>query len=97
MALVTVLGLIPVLGGAACAPPCPADAAGALEAAFCWLSLRDGRLPPQRWDGVADPGLPRLRFTETGAHLAGDPPHRLMSSSFAFGGNNACLILGDAT
>ncbi|MEW9623805.1 beta-ketoacyl-[acyl-carrier-protein] synthase family protein [Rhodanobacter geophilus] len=72
-------------------------AAGALEAAFCWLSLRDGRLPPQRWDGVADPGLPRLRFTETGAHLAGDPPHRLMSSSFAFGGNNACLILGDAT
>ncbi|HEX7731654.1 MAG TPA: beta-ketoacyl-[acyl-carrier-protein] synthase family protein [Rhodanobacter sp.] len=71
-------------------------AAGALEAAFCWLSLRDGRLPPQRWDGLADPELPALRFTEVGARLPDGQPHRLMSSSFAFGGNNACLILGDA-
>jgi len=71
-------------------------AAGALEAAFCWLSLRDGRLPPQHWDGVADPELPALRFVEAGARLPDGEPHRLMSSSFAFGGNNACLILGDA-
>ncbi|MFK2879346.1 beta-ketoacyl-ACP synthase [Rhodanobacter hydrolyticus] len=71
-------------------------AAGALEAAFCWLSLRDGRLPPQLWDGMSDPALPALRFVETGARLPDDKPRRLMSSSFAFGGNNACLILGDA-
>lgn len=71
-------------------------AAGALEAAFCWLSLRDGRLPPQHWDGMADPELPALRFVEAGARLPDGGPHRLMSSSFAFGGNNACLILGDA-
>jgi len=71
-------------------------AAGALEAAFCWLSLCDGRLPPQRCDGLADPELPALRFVETGARLPDGGPHRLMSSSFAFGGNNACLILGDA-
>ncbi|MBD8880184.1 beta-ketoacyl-ACP synthase [Rhodanobacter sp. 7MK24] len=71
-------------------------AAGALEAAFCWLSLRDGRLPPQLWDGMTDPALPALRFVETGARLPDDKPRRLMSSSFAFGGNNACLILGDA-
>ncbi|KZV15057.1 3-oxoacyl-[acyl-carrier-protein] synthase [Dorcoceras hygrometricum] len=71
-------------------------AAGALEAAFCWLSLRDGRLPPQCWDGLADPELPALRFTEVGMRLPDGQPHRLMSSSFAFGGNNACLILGDA-
>ncbi|MEW9570906.1 beta-ketoacyl-[acyl-carrier-protein] synthase family protein [Rhodanobacter sp. Si-c] len=71
-------------------------AAGALEAAFCWLSLHDGRLPPQRWDGLADPELPALRFVEAGARLPNDRPRRLMSSSFAFGGNNACLILGDA-
>ena len=58
--------------------------------------LRDGRLPPQRWDGLADPELPALRFTEVGARLPDGQPHRLMSSSFAFGGNNACLILGDA-
>ena len=71
-------------------------AAGALEAAFCWLSLHDGRLPPQRWDGLADPALPALPFVETGARLPAAGPRRLMSSSFAFGGNNACLILGDA-
>ncbi|GAB3792596.1 beta-ketoacyl-[acyl-carrier-protein] synthase family protein [Dyella agri] len=71
-------------------------AAGALEAAFCWLSLRNGRLPPQPWDGLADPELPALRFVEIGARLPDGQPHRLMSSSFAFGGNNACLILGDA-
>jgi len=71
-------------------------AAGALEAAFCWLSLHDGRLPPQRWDGLADPELPALRFVEPGARLPAAKPRRLMSSSFAFGGNNACLILGDA-
>ena len=37
-------------------------AAGALEAAFCWLSLSrlnpDQQLPPHRWDGEADPALP---------------------------------------
>jgi 3-oxoacyl-[acyl-carrier-protein] synthase-1 len=71
-------------------------AAGALEAAFCWLSLHDGRLPPHHWDGMADPGLPALRFTETGARLPAAKPRRVMSSSFAFGGNNACLVLGDA-
>ena len=71
-------------------------AAGALEAAFCWLSLHDGRLPPQRWDGLADPELPALRFVEPGARLPAAKPRRLMSCSFAFGGNNACLILGDA-
>ena len=75
-------------------------AAGALEAAFCWLSLTDTasprRLPPHIWDGVADAALPSLRFCENGARLpAGNA--RLMSNSFAFGGNNACLILGDAS
>lgn len=75
-------------------------AAGALEAAFCWLSLNDAaserRLPPQRWDGEADPALPALAFTHVGSALAAGGPRRLMSNSFAFGGNNACVILGDA-
>ena len=71
-------------------------AAGALEAAFCWLSLVDGRLPPQKDGGALDPALPALRFVEAGARLSTGRPRHLMSSSFAFGGNNACLILGDA-
>jgi 3-oxoacyl-[acyl-carrier-protein] synthase I len=75
-------------------------AAGALEAAFCWLSLTDAqsarRLPPQLWDGEADPSLPSLSFTKVGDRLLAGGPRRLMSNSFAFGGNNACLILGDS-
>ncbi|HVI54200.1 MAG TPA: beta-ketoacyl-[acyl-carrier-protein] synthase family protein [Luteibacter sp.] len=69
-------------------------AAGALEAAFCWLALTDPerRLPPHVWDGEADPSLPPLAFTDHDSRL---PPGRryLMSNSFAFGGNNASLIL----
>jgi 3-oxoacyl-[acyl-carrier-protein] synthase-1 len=72
-------------------------AAGALEAAFCWLTLsthnRDRRLPPHLWDGQADPQLPRLQLVDGHAAVA-RRPHRLMSNSFAFGGSNLSLILG---
>jgi 3-oxoacyl-[acyl-carrier-protein] synthase-1 len=75
-------------------------AAGALEAAFCWLSLTDAaggfRLPPHVWDGVADPELTPLSFTRVGDRLSTGGVRRLMSNSFAFGGNNASLILSDA-
>ncbi|GLQ49810.1 beta-ketoacyl-[acyl-carrier-protein] synthase family protein [Dyella flava] len=74
-------------------------AAGALEAAFCWLSLSDRRaerrLPPHRWDGEADPALPPLNFVQAGGHLPAGGRRYLMSNSFAFGGNNTALILGD--
>jgi 3-oxoacyl-[acyl-carrier-protein] synthase-1 len=74
-------------------------AAGALEAAFCWLSLMDDhaerRLPPHVWDGEADPALAPLHFTQVGSHLPAEGRRFLMSNSFAFGGNNACLIFGD--
>ncbi|MCE1229693.1 MAG: beta-ketoacyl-[acyl-carrier-protein] synthase family protein [Firmicutes bacterium] len=66
-------------------------AAAATELAFCWLSLREGRVPPHRWDGEADPALPSL-------NLVGEN-HRLtspfcLSTSFAFGGNNLALVVG---
>lgn len=67
-------------------------AAAALEVAFCWLSLAHRQLPPHLWDGVKDPALPPLRLTEPGQPLA--TPY-LMSNSFAFGGNNVSLILGE--
>ena len=76
-------------------------AAGALEAAFCWLALADERsdrrLPPHVWDGTPDPALPALRFTTRDSRLAPGKPRYVMSNSFAFGGNNASVILGDAT
>ena len=72
-------------------------AAGATEAAFCWMLLTEPKpapLPPQVWDGVVDPSLAPLRLC-----APGDAPalcRTVASNSFAFGGNNACLVLGRA-
>ena len=75
-------------------------AAGALEAAFCWLSLSTGNkehaLPPHVWDGQADPELPTLNWVTPATRLTSTGPRYLMSNSFAFGGNNVSLIIGDA-
>ena len=70
-------------------------AAGAIEAAICWLTLQqpEGNLPPQLWDGVADPELPHLHLAAVGERL-GRRVRTALSNSFAFGGNNAALILG---
>ena len=74
-------------------------AAGALEAAFCWLTLSEynagKRLPPHVWDGQADPQLPRLKLVGAGEQLPAAERRYLMSNSFAFGGNNISLVLGD--
>ena len=75
-------------------------AAGALEAALCWLALSDynaqQQLPPHIWDGQPDTALPALELVAVGTPLACERPRRMMSNSFAFGGNNISLILGDA-
>jgi 3-oxoacyl-[acyl-carrier-protein] synthase-1 len=71
-------------------------AAGAIELAFCWLALRDGRLPPHVWDGEADPALPRLDLVARERRFARPAARVCMSNSFAFGGSNACLLAGDA-
>jgi 3-oxoacyl-[acyl-carrier-protein] synthase-1 len=74
-------------------------AAGALEAAFCWLSLAPENhamaLPPHVWDGEADPLLPALHWTTSQTRLAHTFARYLMSNSFAFGGNNISLIIGE--
>jgi 3-oxoacyl-[acyl-carrier-protein] synthase-1 len=72
-------------------------AAGAIEAAICWLAMQDGnpegRLPVHLWDGVQDPALPQLNTVERGARL-GRPLRWALSNSFAFGGANAALVFG---
>jgi 3-oxoacyl-[acyl-carrier-protein] synthase-1 len=40
--------------------------------------------------------LPALRWVSSADRLATGAPRRLMSNSFAFGGNNVSLIIGDA-
>ncbi|MGY2376615.1 beta-ketoacyl-[acyl-carrier-protein] synthase family protein [Pseudomonas sp. SDO524_S393] len=84
--------------GVACASTKPMSghtlgAAGALEAAFCWLSLVHDRVPPHVWDAQTDPELPVLRWAQAGDALE---QRCLMSNSFAFGGNNVSLIIGEA-
>lgn len=76
-------------------------AAGALEAAFCWLVLdrreRDALvLPPHRFDGVVDPTIPRLHFAAPGERAALRGAARVMTNSFGFGGNNCTLVLESA-
>ena len=73
-------------------------AAGAIEAALCWLVLADNpdrRLPPNFWDGAADPELPALALVAPG-QAAGTPPRHVISNSFAFGGSNVALALSRA-
>ncbi len=67
-------------------------AAGACEAAFLWLALRqaDGALPPHIWDGDADAEIPPLRFVEKNG---GGPCTAMLSNSFAFGGSNVAVVL----
>ena len=71
-------------------------AAGANEIAFLWLALQDRehlRLPPHLWDGVPDPDIPGLNVAG-GASQSKRGASLMMSNSFAFGGNNICVLLG---
>ncbi|MFG6489676.1 beta-ketoacyl-ACP synthase [Roseateles sp. BYS78W] len=68
-------------------------AAGAIEAAIAWLTVAgDGRLPVHHFDGRRDTELPAIALVTPGQRLTAAPRH-VMSNSFAFGGNNAALIL----
>jgi 3-oxoacyl-(acyl-carrier-protein) synthase len=66
-------------------------AAGALETIATVLALAEGRLPPTAHLGRIDPALPELDFVRE----AGRSTHAeyAVKSSFAFGGNNAVLVL----
>ena len=71
-------------------------AAGASEVALCWLALQAGRLPPHVWDGQRDDALPALHLVGLGQAFARQTQRVCMSNSFAFGGNNASVLIGDA-
>lgn len=72
-------------------------AAGAIEAAVCWLMLMDepGFTPKHRWDGQYDETIPQLNLTLANRH--DQTFNYVMSNSFAFGGNNIALILERAS
>ena len=66
------------------------SAAGALEAAFSLLAIRDGRLPPTINHDDPDPTI-TLDVVPNAARDA-DVRH-VLSNSFGFGGQNVCLVL----
>ena len=65
-------------------------AAGALEAIFCTLALRDGMLPPTINYEVPDPECD-LDYVPNQARPA--DVEVVVNNSFGFGGHNACIVL----
>ena len=59
----------------------------------CLLSLAHNRVPPHVWDGQADAAMPALQWAQASETLG---KRCLMSNSFAFGGNNVSMIIGEA-
>ncbi|MEI7429610.1 MAG: beta-ketoacyl-[acyl-carrier-protein] synthase family protein [Betaproteobacteria bacterium] len=71
-------------------------AAGATELGLCWMTLAEGKLPPHVWDGEADPALPSLDLVQHGRGFGREAGRVCMSNSFAFGGSNASVLIGDS-
>ncbi|MBC8128817.1 MAG: beta-ketoacyl-ACP synthase [Rhizobiaceae bacterium] len=66
-------------------------AAGAIEAVFSLLTMRDGTLPPTINHDVPDPAIP----LDTVANVKRDADvAAVLSNSFGFGGQNVSLVLG---
>lgn len=65
-------------------------AAGSLELAACFLSIKNQKLPVHLNDGVQDSEIPELNLVRNPA--SEKPIRNCMSNSFAFGGCNASLI-----
>ena len=69
------------------------SAAGAVEAVFSLLTIRDQMLPPTINYETPDPAVP-LDVVPNAARPA--KVTRVLSNSFGFGGQNVCLVLGAA-
>ena len=83
-------------------------AAGALEAGVCFQAILNGRTnagrneknggsayPLHVWDGQPDPEIPSLNLTDRNFKPEGTPVRICMTNSFAFGGSNVSLIIGE--
>jgi len=73
-------------------------AAGALETAVCWMVLKEQKgLPVHCWDGARDEGFPSLPVVSLSGDEQPEPVQisACMTNSFAFGGCNVSLIIGN--
>jgi 3-oxoacyl-[acyl-carrier-protein] synthase II len=69
-------------------------AAGAIEAIFSLLAIRDGKIPPTINLEKLDPGCEALGLNFTANHAVDKTLNYALSNSFGFGGTNASLIFG---
>lgn len=71
-------------------------AAGATEIGLCWLMMQNDNRTyiPHCWDGVIDNDLPELALTKVGQSSA-STINNCLSNSFAFGGNNVSILIGN--
>jgi 3-oxoacyl-[acyl-carrier-protein] synthase II len=65
-------------------------AAGAIEAAFSLMSIREGTLPPTMNYDIPDPDIPLDVVPNESQQARVDT---VLSNSFGFGGQNASLVL----
>ncbi|MBN1440704.1 MAG: beta-ketoacyl-ACP synthase II [Anaerolineales bacterium] len=63
---------------------------GALEAVFCMLAIRDGRIPPTIHYSTPDPDCDLDYVPNTGREM---PVRVAVSNAFGFGGHNAVLVI----
>lgn len=66
-------------------------AAGAIEAALCWIALKRGRGLPPHCAAPADSSIAPFPVPAVGDST---PLRTALSNSFAFGGSNATIVLG---
>ena len=69
-------------------------AAGAVEAIFTALTIREGLLPPTINYDIPDPALPVDCVPNVARPVVG--LKHAISNSFGFGGQNVCLVIGSA-
>jgi 3-oxoacyl-[acyl-carrier-protein] synthase II len=69
-------------------------AAGAIEAFFSVMAIREGRIPPTINLDHLDPGCAELRLDFTAKNAVEKRLNYALSNSFGFGGTNASLIFG---
>jgi 3-oxoacyl-[acyl-carrier-protein] synthase II len=67
-------------------------AAGAIEALFSVLAIRDGKVPPTINIATLDPACEALGIDFTRDHAVSNPIRYVLSNSFGFGGSNASLV-----